>query len=142
MTDLVKVTLAQYFGPWWRHPDHTPERNENAHVLLTACFNLAKEMEKDGVVFSVNSKTQSGVSGSLYGGFRPQSCREGAPKSSHKEGQGLDRYDPLGQIDAWLLAHPEALGRHGLYIEHPDKTPGWSHWTVRAPKSGNRIFYP
>ena len=24
----------------------------------------------------------------------------------------------------------------------PEATPGWSHWTTRAPGSGRRVFYP
>lgn len=136
------ITLEQHFGAWWRHPDHTPARDDHAHALLEACARLETEMVAEGVVFVTNPKTGSEVSGALYGGFRPQSCPQGAPHSAHKEGLAVDRYDPLGHIDAWLMAHPDALERHGIYIEHPDHTPGWSHWSIRAPRSGKHIFYP
>lgn len=36
----------------------------------------------------------------------------------------------------------EALEQCGIFIENPNKTIGWSHWTVRAPGSGNRVFMP
>ena len=136
------ITLAQYFGPWWAHPDHTPERTESAHALLDACEKMEAEMVSAGVVFVTNPKTGSQVSGSLYGGFRPQSCPIGTPHSAHKEGLAVDRYDPLYHIDAWLMAHQDALARHGIYIESPDSTSGWSHWTIRPPGSGNHIFIP
>ncbi len=95
-----------------------------------------------GVVFPDNPATKSGVSGQTFGGFRPQSCTQGASNSAHKEGQAVDRYDPGNKIDDWLMAHPDSLVRHDLYIEHPSATAGWSHWGTRAPKSGKRVFYP
>lgn len=134
------LTVKEYFGPWFGHLDHTEERNENAKRLLVACNALEAEMVS--VVFPTNRKTGSNVSGAVYGGFRPQHCTEGAPRSAHKEALAVDRYDPLGHIDAWLTAHPDALALHGIYIEHPSKTPGWSHWSIRAPRSGKHIFYP
>lgn len=136
------ITLKEYFGAWWSHPDHTPEADTNAHSLLAAVANLGREMLTAGVVFPVNRKTGSIISGLLYGGFRPQSCHEGAPNSAHKQGLAVNIFDPRNEIDAWIMAHQDALKRHGLYIEHPDKTVGWSHWTLRAPQSGKRIFYP
>lgn len=136
------IGLYDYFGPWWGHPDATPSRVENASRLLSACSALELEMIQASVVFPTNPRTTSQVAGSIYGGFRPQHCPEGVPRSAHKEALAVDRYDPLGRIDAWITEHPDALERHGLYIEHPDMTPGWSHWTVRAPASGNRIFRP
>jgi hypothetical protein len=136
------ITLTDLAGPWSRHPDWTPARAENGARLLAACSALEAEMIAGGVAFPVNKKTGSQVSGSLYGGFRPQSCPQGSPKSAHKEGFAVDRYDPLGHIDAWLMAHQDAMDRHGIYIEHPDDTPGWSHWSIRAPKSGKHVFKP
>ena len=136
------ITLEQYFGPWWSHPDHKPWISENAHKLLDACASLEKEMVADAVVFPENPITGNGVSGEHNGGFRTQSCPIGALHSAHKEGMAVDRYDPSGSIDAWLIAHPDALDRHGIYIEHPSATFKWSHWSIRAPGSGNHIFYP
>lgn len=99
-------------------------------------------MELDGVSFPISPITKSGVSGQTFGGFRPQDCPQGASNSAHKQGLAVDRYDPLGKIDGWLLEHPEALEKYGVYIEHPDTTQHWSHWTIRPPGSGKHIFYP
>lgn len=139
------ITLEQYFGRWIHHPDATDQRKENAVELLEACATLEAIAKSAGVHFPDNQITESGVSGDTYGGFRPQSCPQGAPSSSHKEGQGVDRFDPKGEIDDWCMKNAEtdgALAQCGIYIEHPDSTPHWSHWTTRAPASGHRVFKP
>jgi hypothetical protein len=136
------IAFLEYVGRWVKSPDLTPERITNAHRLLEACTSLENEMVAAGVEFPISPSTKSGVSGQTYGGFRPQSCPIGAPKSAHKEGLAVDRYDPKGDIDKWLLNNPSALERHGIYIEHPSATVGWSHWSIKAPGSGRRIFYP
>lgn len=136
------ITLEQYVGLHLNSPDWTLERAKNAMKLLAACEKLQKRMEDDDVVFMVNPKTGSQVSGEIYGGFRPQNCTIGAPHSSHKEGLAVDIFDPENKIDKWLLEFPLALNDFGIYIEHPDKTPGWSHWSIRAPGSGKHIFWP
>ena len=143
------ITLAEYVGPYGDSVDWTLARRNNALKLLAACEKLQARMEADGVVFQTHSHTDNilhpridEVSGVTYGGFRPQDCPIGAPHSAHKEGQAVDIYDPKGQIDAWLLEFPLALVDFGLYIEHPDKTPGWSHWSTRRPGSGQHIFWP
>jgi hypothetical protein len=136
------ITLEDYFGPWMGHPDVTADRMANAKALLMACDRLQAMAEADGVKFPQNTITGSGVSGEKYGGFRPQDCPEGAPGSSHKQGLAVDRYDPHNTIDDWCMAYFERLARCGIYIEHPSATPGWSHWTIRAPRSGTRAFLP
>lgn len=147
------ITIEQYAGPHAGSADWTHERQANATKLLFACSQLEAEMADDGVAFPDNPATGSGVSGQRFGGFRPQSCPEGAPHSAHKEGLAVDRYDPNGSIDDWLMADYQknaangtagdsALMRHGIYIEHPGSTRGWSHWSIRAPGSGNHVFFP
>ena len=139
------ITIEDYFGPWKDHPDATEERKQNARLLLHACSALQYFAERDGVEFLDNPHTGNNVSGKTYGGFRPQDCPQGAPASSHKQGQGVDRYDPEGLIDAWCIKNSEVGGlleTCGIYIEAPGSTPGWSHWTTRRPRSGNRVFRP
>ncbi len=136
------ITIEQYVGPHADSPDWTPERQANAEALLQACAALEERMQDDGVSFPINPHTGSGVSGQTFGGFRPQDCPQGAPDSSHKEGQAVDRFDPHGEIDVWLMAHQEVLEEFGIYIEHPSATTGWSHWSIRAPRSGKHVFYP
>ena len=139
------ITIEDYFGPWEDHPDATEERKQNARLLLHACSALQYFAERDGVEFLDNPHTGNNVSGKTYGGFRPQDCPQGAPASSHKQGQGVDRYDPEGLIDAWCMNNSEVGGlleTCGIYIEAPGSTPGWSHWTTRRPPSGIRVFRP
>jgi len=141
-------TLEQYVGIWSTSKDWTPECKNNAKLLLSACLALENRLVVQyGVTFPVNPATGSQIGGKTYGGFRPQSCTQGAPKSGHKRALAVDRYDPLGEIDACLLAHPELLEEFGIYIEHPDSTKGWSHWGIKLqkddpPKSGKHIWRP
>lgn len=138
----MTITIEQYFGPWAKHPDVTPRRRDNAARLIAAAAVLQAHAVADGVTFRTNPKTGSGVSGTQYGGFRPQSCAQGSSKSAHKEGLAIDLYDPIGEIDAWCLRNLDILELCGIYIEHPSETCGWSHWTIRAPGSGRRVFFP
>lgn len=135
-------TIDQYVGIHKNSPDWNTYRQDNAARLLTACANLQNIMEHDGVKFPINPKTGSEISGETYGGFRPQDCPIGAAHSSHKEGLAVDRFDPNGEIDGWLMRHPDILVQTGIYIESPDYTPGWSHWTILAPGSGKHVFIP
>ncbi len=136
------ISLEQYVGPWADSPDWTPERQANAADLLEKSRALEAIMVADGVVFPDNPKTGSGISGEVYGGFRPQSCKIGAPLSNHKQGRAEDRFDPDGKIDAWIMAHQEQTRACGICIEHPDATPTWSHWQSIPPPSGHTVFYP
>lgn len=135
----MAITLAEYVGPHADSPDWTPDRQANAKRLLSICAELEAEMDVD---FPINPATGSQVAGQTLGGFRPQCCAIGASNSAHKTGEAIDRYDPHGEIDAWLIANQDALERHGIYIEHPDATRGWSHWSIRRPGSGKHVFYP
>ena len=137
---MMQITFEQYFGKWLGHKDATDVREDNARKFLPMVNSLLLDAQAYGIVLGFNPATASGVSGTQYGGFRPQSCPEGAPNSSHKEGRGVDVYDPQNLLDDWLT--DDILGAHGLYREHPDSTPHWCHLTDRAPKSGHRTFLP
>ena len=131
-------TKEQYF----RDFEYTKVHSENADYLIKRCSLLENKLLSMGVKFPVNPKTGSHISGDTYGGFRPQECPIGAPKSAHKLGLAVDRYDPTGEIDEALMSHQELLVEYGIYIEHPSKTAGWSHWAVIPPLSNKHIFYP
>lgn len=134
------IDLESYFGPWL---DDAPEEHiEHALVLLERVAKLMGYMIGQGVIFRHNPKTGTYISGTTLGGYRPADCGTGAPNSAHKTGQAADIYDPLGDIDLHLYNHQDLLDRYDIYIEHPDSTPGWSHWAIKPPKSGRRIFYP
>ncbi len=136
------ITLSEYFGKWLTHEDATAERKANATKLLVRVSELMDLAISDGVRFQVNPNTNSQVAGQQYGGFRPQSCTQGAAKSSHKEGLAIDLFDPDNDIDRWMLAHQPHLETCGIFIEHPESTPHWAHLTIKAPGSGRRVFMP
>ena len=141
----MKLTLDQYFGKWKHSPDCTVLRLHHAEELLVQVNSLMELAEGEGVVFLFNPSTGTHVSGAEFGGFRPQNCPIGAPGSAHKAGLAVDLYDPTNAIDKWCIEHSKPQGlleQMKIYIEHPDATPGWSHWTTRAPASGNRAFRP
>ena len=137
------ISKSQYLGTYAKSKDLTPVRLANMDALLTKVNRLMQFCSSHGVEFKVNPKTGSQISGELNGGFRPQSCTIGAEHSAHKEGLAVDIYDPLDEIDAFLMTNKEAQDLYkelGFYFEHPSKTPTWSHWGI-VPKS-QRWFYP
>jgi hypothetical protein len=134
------ITLEEYF----RKP-HSDRQARNAQDLLERVNGLLDEAIKAGVYAeAADADTGSQISGSPLGdgdgGFRTPGSRTGASGSSHRQGLGVDVYDPGNKLDSWLTDH--ILKQHGLYREHPDHTKGWCHLTTRAPGSGNRTFIP
>jgi len=136
----MAITLAQYVGIHSTSPDWTPTRRQSAVNLLTAVNSLLDMLVGLGVPMPINPHTKSQISGQTLGGFRPQDCCQGAPTSSHKEGQGIDLFDPLEDIDDAIT--DAMLIMFGLYREAPSATKGWCHLTTRAPKSKRRTFLP
>lgn len=134
------ITAAQYFGLWNDHRDVTEEIRRDTDVFLEKVNALLFTAQMSGAAPPINPLTGCQISGTQYGGFRPQSCPQGAPKSSHKVGRGVDIYDPQNRLDEWLS--DDILEAYGLYREHPDATERWVHLTDRAPGSGRRTFQP
>ena len=138
---MSELTVVQYFGPWIKHADATDARKDNACELVAAVNPLLARYESEtGNRIKINTATGSIVSGQTFGGFRPQSCPQGAPDSSHKQGQGVDIHDADNALDDWIT--DALLTEFGLYREHPDSTHGWCHLTTRSPHSGKRTFLP
>lgn len=134
------ISLDDYYGKWGEHADLTEARRDNSVVLCERVNGLLAEAVADGVKLHTNPDTGTLISGQSFGGFRPQFCKQGAPLSSHKDGKGVDVYDPFNDLDEWIT--DEILARHDLYREHPSATEDWCHLTTRRPNSGNRTFYP
>lgn len=132
------ITQKDYFGPWIMHKDATPDRQAAAILMLSKVNALIAEVS--GLALQENPVTGTMVSGLDLGGFRPQACRVGAVNSSHKDGRGIDIYDPDNHLDNWIT--DAVLERHDLYREMPSSTPGWCHLTDRPPHSKMRTFWP
>ena len=136
----MKITNADVIGRWRDSQDLTLSRMNNISALVLCVNKLLDLAREAGIRLKVNKSTGTLVSGTRYGGFRPQACSEGAPKSAHKEGKAVDIYDPDEALDTWLS--DEILLKCNLYREHPDKTEGWCHLSIRRPASGHRTFWP
>ena len=135
------VTRREYFGDRWDHPDSTEVVKDNAIFLIVAVNKLLYQYQ-DGTPNKVliNPKTDTAISGTKESGFRLQSCKQGAKRSSHKTGEGIDIYDPSGIIDKWI--NDSILEDNDLYREHPAYTSTWVHLSTRPPRSKRRTFRP
>lgn len=151
------ISLDQYFtNPTTGEvKPHTDEHEENARDLLERREALRAEYYEACGVGSpdVDRDTGSEISGSKGGsgdgGFRLSTSTTGAAGSPHKDALAVDDSDQDDAFDKWLdkFESPDGrknsmLEKHGLYREHPSKTPTWCHLTTRAPKSGKRTFFP
>lgn len=128
-----RITLDGYF--MGRDRSHaaelTDERRAHAEETVERVNRL---LARAGIATAVNS------------GWRPAGINAGvpgaAPRSKHIECLAVDLDDPDGALDRWCLQHLDALSEIGLWLEHPDATPGWCHLQIRPPGSGNRVFEP
>lgn len=136
------ISLGEYLGPYKAHPDVTPAVLANASDLITRVNRIHQLAEKDGVVFHMNPATKSRISGTGNGGFRPRDTKVGMPLSTHKDGQGLDIYDPQRQFASWCVEHATVLSEHGLHMEDPRWTPTWVHLQSVPPRSGKVVYVP
>ena len=134
------ISLLDYIGPHAESPDWTEERKANAEALLDKVNACLIQAEAFGVEFTINPDTETFVSGKTFGGFRPQDCPQGSPDSSHKQGRGIDVFDPRGELDSYLT--DKILESHGLFRESPSATRGWTHLSDRSPPSKRRTFMP
>lgn len=134
------INSTDYFKAYAGHKGITPAIMENAMSLLVQVNAMLEECAGNGWEPKTNPATGTLISGQDNGGWRPQECPIGAPMSSHKQGRGVDIYDPDGDLDN--LITDGMLEAHGLYREHPDCTAGWVHLTDRAPGSKRRTFWP
>lgn len=134
------ITLTDYFAGHANHPEINQGHIDNAIELLHRVNGLLRRALESGKVdLDTNPITGTLISGIDDGGWRPLMSNEGSKNSSHKEGRGIDVYDPDGDIDEWI--DDDVLELFGLFREHPSQTRGWFHATTRRPKSGRRSFY-
>jgi uncharacterized protein YcbK (DUF882 family) len=76
-------------------------------------------------------------------GYRPAAINAkvgGAKRSAHLTCEAVDFADSEGKLKDWCMANLDLLIKAGLYMEHPDATPGWCHVQTRPTK--NRVFKP
>ena len=127
------ITLADYFmGRDRSHAqDMTDALRENAMRTVERANTLLARAALPGLVTS---------------GWRPHainaSIPNASPRSKHLSCEAIDLDDPDGALDAWCLVNLPLLEEIGLWLEHPDATPGWCHLQVVPPRSGRRVFMP
>lgn len=136
------ITSRQYFGDYAEHRDATAQVRYHATALLDIVNDLLEVAAAAGCELPENPSTGCQISGNGNGGFRPQDSKVGAGNSKHKEGRGIDIYDPHRQLASWCLAHPKALEERGLHMEDPRWTPSWVHLQDVPPGSGKLVYIP
>ena len=86
------------------------------------------------------------LAGMVSSGWRPHAINaalpNASPRSKHLSCQAIDLDDASGALDAWCMGNLAVLEAIGLWLEHPDATPGWCHLQVVPPRSGRRVFMP
>lgn len=131
------LTLDNYVGVHKQSKDWNEQTKLNADDLIAKVNKLLNYAAEDGVQLKTNPKTGSFVSGETFGGFRPQNCPIGAPKSTHKIGKGVDIFDPSNALDTWCMGHQKKLEECELWMESPDATNTWCH--LQSVKFGSWV---
>jgi hypothetical protein len=144
---MTEITEEQYFAGYPDHPEITEEIRENARTMLAKVNAQIAVMEAAGYTFETNAHTTSPhfgtlISGMGKGGWRPQDCPEGAPRSNHKRGKAVDLCDHVSGIDAYCDSNGTAMRTAGLGREQTESTPNWSHWQDGPSGLGNWVFNP
>ena len=65
-----------------------------------------------------------------------------AKTSMHVIGAAADLYDPRSELDEWVSQNVKVIEDIGLWFEHKNYTPNWSHIQIYPPQSGKRFFIP
>jgi hypothetical protein len=78
-------------------------------------------------------------------GYRPPKVNKaigGAKNSKHMTCEAVDISDRNRELAVFCLNNLDVLIACGLWIENPEKTPGWVHFQCVPPRSGNLVFNP
>lgn len=134
-----KITLEDYFGRFTVLPGEasqpSSQTRENAITLLARVNALLAVID-----------LPEAIDPRVTSGWRPAwhnaTIANAAPKSKHISGEAIDIADPEGALDNHLFDFRTLLSEHGLWMEHPSATKGWTHLQCVPPRSGNRVFFP
>jgi hypothetical protein len=138
------ISLADY----WMGRDKLHAADMDPGLIANATLLLSRVNPLLFKIAALGQKVEkSPATGTLVtSGWRPASLnahvRNAAPRSKHIAGLAIDLYDPSGDLDEFLFAHPALLADLGLWAEHPAATKGWCHLQCVPPRSGNRFFFP
>jgi len=111
-------------------------------------YPLTQEMEQNlqKLLKALNLfRTLYGKPMMVSSGYRPAAINAtvagAAKKSNHMVCLACDFKDD-GSLDKYCMDNQYILEQCGLYLEHPDATPGCCHLQCVPPKSGKRVFRP
>lgn len=101
-------------------------------------LNLIILLERLNKLRNVYSKPMTVTSGYRPGKYNKTAG--GALRSAHLTCEACDFKDTDGSLDKFCMDNPDLLKSIGLYLEHPDSTPGWTHLDTRIRNS--TVFRP
>ena len=138
---MTPITLADYFAG--RDLQYADELTEQIRVCAAVTVERANALLR-----AYADATGDTAPRFVNSGWRPRAVnarvRGSAPRSRHVTGEAIDIDDRPGTLDSWCIttAGLAALELAGLWLEHPDSSPTWTHWQVVPPRSGRRVFKP
>ena len=127
------IALADYFmGRDRTHAHELTERlRDNAVITVERANGLL---------------ARAGMTGIVTSGWRPHAINalvpNASPRSKHLSCEAIDLDDEDDALDDWCMRNLAALEEIGLWLEHPDATPGWCHLQIVPPRSRRRVFMP
>lgn len=123
--ELLKGRDQQYAS------DYTQQISDNLDKLLIPLNKIRDAWDKPMIVNS---------------GWRPPSINAATPgaaaHSKHMIGLAADISDPDGSLWVWVLENLQLMKDLDIFMEDKRWTPGWTHFQLGGPLSGNRIFVP
>jgi uncharacterized protein YcbK (DUF882 family) len=120
----------------------------NPHAYTTTDeidANLAILLERINVIreaYGIPMVVTSGLRDTAQQMALIASGKSNAPKSKHLTGQACDIQDKDGALRDWVKANMDLMESTGFWFEDFDHTPGWVHFQIVPPGSGNRVFIP
>jgi hypothetical protein len=126
----MMISRREYLGGRELIEPLTPKKEDNLLKLLGAINMFRTIYGKPMIVTS---------------GYRPESINRavgGAKKSKHLTCEAVDISDRNAELAIFCLNRLDILQACGLWIENPEKTPGWVHFQCVPPRSGNIVFNP
>ncbi len=111
-----------------RESELSPSNKSNMDELLIRINMLMDDIQHKPVVTS---------------GYRTEAINKqigGSTRSAHLTCEAIDLADTNGKLAYLLLGNQHYLVENQLWMESPDKTPGWVHLDTRVRK--NRVFIP
>lgn len=111
------ITASGKYNDRLTNPECTDEVKTNLNELLIKVNSLLDELDLKDIRVS--------------SGFRPSEVNaalaNSAKKSHHVTGNAIDLLDNGGKLDELFSENIPMLEKHGLYLESPKSTIGWSH---------------